>query len=697
MSNAVSLVSLPAGDTFDVVAGSVLRFDGDTNAPAALSGTFSSTGDGSVELWGSWETVAATEFGFAPGVLSMSLDQNVGQGLVVSNPLTNSGDATLSYGRVTGGTVTNTGTWTFAGSTTTTLGGSFVNDNTVTQVGGLPLTLNGAVTTAITNNGLWDIASNAGVSWSGTGTDPSFTNSSSGTLRKSAGTSQSSFASAVDFSSVGVVESQANTLSILDADGIPQLVAGVLTDGVWRALNGATLEVGSFAASIVEIGSGATVELSGPGATFVQLADLATNSGSLSIVDEATFITTADLASTGQLTLGSKADLNVTGDFTATTANTLHIQIGGVSSSTEFGQVYVTGTANLAGTLDIDLVGGFTPVPADSYDIVFYANNLGTFTTLNLTPFFSAQFQADKLRLNEAVNTPPVLDPIDNQSGNELSLITFTATASDADPGDTLTFSLVGSPPAGADIDPASGVFTWTPTEDQGPDTAIVTVRVTDDGTPNLYAEAAVSIDVNEVNVAPEIGAIGPQSTDEQVLLAFTATATDADSPANTLSFSLDNGLAGSVPSGAFIHPSTGAFTWTPTEQQGPDTYTFDVVVSDNGTPVLSDAVTVTVTVNEVNQAPVASAGADQGVTVGDLVVLGGSGSDADLPAQTLTYLWHFTLVPTGSTAALTGDTTTSPSFTPDAAGAYVLELIVNDGLIDSLPDTVTITAVPAE
>jgi len=38
---------------------------------------------------------------------------------------------------------------------------------------------------------------------------------------------------------------------------------------------------------------------------------------------------------------------------------------------------------------------------------------------------------------------------------------TFTATATDPDPGDTLTFSLVNAP-AGASIDPATGVFTWT-------------------------------------------------------------------------------------------------------------------------------------------------------------------------------------------------------------------------------------------
>ncbi|MEM3129373.1 MAG: Ig domain-containing protein, partial [Nitrososphaerales archaeon] len=63
----------------------------------------------------------------------------------------------------------------------------------------------------------------------------------------------------------------------------------------------------------------------------------------------------------------------------------------------------------------------------------------------------------------------------------------------------------------------------------------------------------------------------------------------------NTLTFSLVG-----APAGASINPSTGVFTWTPTEEQGPDAYTFDVVVTDNGDPNLSDSETITVTVDEV-------------------------------------------------------------------------------------------------
>ena len=62
----------------------------------------------------------------------------------------------------------------------------------------------------------------------------------------------------------------------------------------------------------------------------------------------------------------------------------------------------------------------------------------------------------------------PVLTVIGDRTVDELSLLTFTATATDPDVGQTLTFSLDPGFPAGATIDPSTGVFNFTPTEDQG-------------------------------------------------------------------------------------------------------------------------------------------------------------------------------------------------------------------------------------
>src|SRR5207247_2301674 len=80
-----------------------------------------------------------------------------------------------------------------------------------------------------------------------------------------------------------------------------------------------------------------------------------------------------------------------------------------------------------------------------------------------------------------AVNDPPVLAAIANQTVNEGNPLTLTLTATDIDlPPNTLTFSLDPGAPLGASINASSGVLSWTPSEAQGPSTNTVTVRVTD-------------------------------------------------------------------------------------------------------------------------------------------------------------------------------------------------------------------------
>ena len=71
--------------------------------------------------------------------------------------------------------------------------------------------------------------------------------------------------------------------------------------------------------------------------------------------------------------------------------------------------------------------------------------------------------------------------------------------------------------------------------------------------------------------------------------------ASDPDIPLQTLAFSLDPG----APDGASINPSTGGFTWTPTESQGPGIYPITVRVTDDGVPPLSNQETVILTVIE--------------------------------------------------------------------------------------------------
>jgi hypothetical protein len=106
-----------------------------------------------------------------------------------------------------------------------------------------------------------------------------------------------------------------------------------------------------------------------------------------------------------------------------------------------------------------------------------------------------------------------------------------------------------GEVPEGAAIT-AAGVFTWTPTEAQGPGTYTFDVCVSD----GLLSDCeTITVTVNEVNVAPVLAEIGDKSVDELAVLTFTATATDAELPVQTLVFSLAAGAEGEVPEGAAI------------------------------------------------------------------------------------------------------------------------------------------------
>jgi len=95
------------------------------------------------------------------------------------------------------------------------------------------------------------------------------------------------------------------------------------------------------------------------------------------------------------------------------------------------------------------------------------------------------------------------------------------------------------------------------------------------------------------------------------------------------------------------------------------------------------------------NSAPVANAGPDQtsNVQVGDAVLLDGSAS-SDPDGNPLTYSWSFETVPVNSTAAFSDPTATTPSFIADRPGMYTARLTVNDGIVNSAPDSVSVTVV---
>ncbi len=105
-----------------------------------------------------------------------------------------------------------------------------------------------------------------------------------------------------------------------------------------------------------------------------------------------------------------------------------------------------------------------------------------------------------------------------------------------------------------------------------------------------------------------------------------------------------------------------------------------------------SNLVNLNITVGSTNLIPSADGGTDKSVNTLDTVTLSGSES-SDGNDDGLTYFWRLISKPLESVAILSDNTTEETTFTADIDGTYVFGLIVNDGQIESVEDTVTITA----
>ena len=195
---------------------------------------------------------------------------------------------------------------------------------------------------------------------------------------------------------------------------------------------------------------------------------------------------------------------------------------------------------------------------------------------------------------------------------------------------------------------------------------------------------------------APVTANAGPnQTVAVGSLVTLNGSASTNQSGVGTLSY---NWVFASVPAGskAVISQSTSVMPTFTADVFG--SYVVTLTVS-NGRATSS--ANVTITTGDI--APVANAGPNQTVAVGSTAVLNGSGS-TDVNGKTLTYAWTLLSKPALSNATLSGADTVSPSFVVDFPAvpmappgtegnrAYVVQLVVNDGVLTSNPSTVTIT-----
>ncbi len=242
-----------------------------------------------------------------------------------------------------------------------------------------------------------------------------------------------------------------------------------------------------------------------------------------------------------------------------------------------------------------------------------------------------------------------------NAQENQTSVTTVTATDVDV-PADTLTYTIVGGADAGLfTLNPGSGVLTFTaapdfetPTDANTDGVYEVTVQVAD-GNGGLDTQA-ISVTVTDGNDTPVItsdggGATATVNAQENQTTVTTVTATDADVPADTLTYT----IVGGADAGLFtLNPGSGVLTFTaapdyeaPTDANGDGIYEVTVQVADGNGGFDTQAISVTVT--NTNEVPViTSDGGGATATVNaqenQTSVTTVTATDADVPADTLTY-----------------------------------------------------------
>ncbi|MEZ6070741.1 MAG: putative Ig domain-containing protein [Pirellulales bacterium] len=318
--------------------------------------------------------------------------------------------------------------------------------------------------------------------------------------------------------------------------------------------------------------------------------------------------------------------------------------------------------------------GAFSWQPGAAFDDT--ANTITVFVTDSEGGISSESFTVYVSR-----NVAPTFATIPDMETNEHELFELDLSnyLSDLNLGDSHTFSFVnGNLPAGLALDPSTGVISWMPSESQGVAGGSVyplTVKV-DDGSGGT-ATASFAVTVNEANADPVLEPIDDVAGEVGVEIAFVASATDSDEPANTLVFSLVDGNS----TGATINPSTGAFSWTPAAGDDGQAFDFTVNVDDGNGGTDSQDFTVYVGVNappEFRGLPALTV--DEGTLVtlnlNDYVFDANSGDSH-------TFTLENTELPDGVTFnGSTGEFSWTPSEAQGATGGqtFVFSVSVSDG-----------------
>jgi len=286
---------------------------------------------------------------------------------------------------------------------------------------------------------------------------------------------------------------------------------------------------------------------------------------------------------------------------------------GSGTSTVNFGSV-VPDDKILAATFDGLTI---TPVPGIGENITLTITVLDPGepgSTDGIDPI-SESLVISMIDINDApvITSAAAVDAAENQTA--VQTVTFT----DPDAGDDHTFSITGGADAALfSVDAATGVLTFqaapdfeNPSDSDTDNDYEVEITVTDDGAVALTGSQTITVTVTDANDAPVITSAASANVNEGDTAVLTVTASDQDAGDN-LAFSISGGADAALFS---IDPSTGALAFqaapdfeAPADADTDNDHEVEVTATDDGTGALTGSQLVTVTVVNVNDAPVVTA-----------------------------------------------------------------------------------------
>jgi hypothetical protein len=376
--------------------GAVGLFAGDYKSSNA--GVIEATGAGSVvRLFEAAHISGGTVRGNSGGTLIINGSSNAGlSNLKIEGNLVSENNSDLEFR----GTITNSGTVTV--SATGSLTDIELNSNvTLAGLGRIDLSgINAGINGA---GGTWTLTNNAGHTIAGQG------RLGQNTIR---------------MINDGVIQADINaaTLTIDPTATTGGTNYGFVNNNTLAAINGGKLVLtgGDFYNNaLVRVDPGASLNISssanfihGPGSTLIQSGDVVIESGGT--FTNAGIFSPANVGTTGQVTM--------TGAFVNAAAGRLIIDIAGTTPVTEHDQIVGSGTTQLAGTLEINLLGGYEPALYGA-PIVFIRDTSGS----GITGRFEQILNFD---LGPTKKLAVIYSPIGAASANQVSIVA-------AVPGDT--------------------------------------------------------------------------------------------------------------------------------------------------------------------------------------------------------------------------------------------------------------------